>query len=140
MSELESGDTPILGLFADERQADAALSELHRRDVGSEAIKVVDKATADDVDPSAPLPAREAGASLGPLRPEVSADPQVTPENTAVKIEALQSVLMRLALSPEEALHYARNVFEGASLVIVPASTQRQEVISLLQQHGAANL
>lgn len=140
MTEVETGETPILGLFASERKADAALSALHRQGLGTEAIKVVDKATTDDVDPSLPLPARQAGASLGPLRADVEHEPEVMPESTAVKISALESVLMRLSLSREEARYYARSIYEGASLIIVPEATQREQVIALLQEHGAANL
>jgi hypothetical protein len=62
------------------------------------------------------------------------------PESTAVKISALESVLMRLSLSREEARYYARSIYEGASLIIVPEATQREQVIALLQEHGAANL
>jgi hypothetical protein len=140
MTEVEAGEAPILGLFASEREADAALSALHRQSLGGEAIKVVDKATADDVDPSLPLPVRQAGASLGPLRGGVEHEPEVTPESTAVKISALETVLMRLSLSREEAHYYARNVYDGASLIIVPGATQRERVVALLREHGAANL
>lgn len=133
----------VLGLFADERAADATLSHLAAQGMNQEAIKVVNKPDLDTVDPAIPYPAFKAGASLGPLRPEPEAMPgaELVEGATPDPQRELQQLLEELELDTEEASYYASGVYEGGTLVVVQAlsDTEASQIRQLLADAGAAH-
>lgn len=133
----------VLGLFDDERAADAALSHLAARGTNQDAIKVVNKPDLDTAGPAIPYPAFKAGASLGPLRPEPESMPGAQPAEgtTPDPQRELQQLLEELELDAEEASYYAGGVFEGGTLVVVqaPSDTEAAQVRQLLADAGATH-
>jgi hypothetical protein len=133
----------VLGLFDDERAADAALSRMAVAGMNQGAIKVIDTRDLDTAEPAIPYPAFKAGASLGPLRPEPESLPGAELAE-GVDDDAqrdLQRLLVALPLDDEGAHYYASGVYEGGTLVIVQVAdaTEAAAVRELLAAAGATS-
>jgi hypothetical protein len=133
----------VLGLFDNERAADAALSKLAIGGVRDEAIEVIRRPDLEATEPPIPLPAYQAGASLGHLRPEPETlpSPKIVEEAAEEPVRELEGLLAGLELDDEAARYYAGAVEEGGTLVAIHAKDEAgaEAIRRWLADAGAAS-
>jgi hypothetical protein len=134
---------PIIALFEQERDADTALSRLHRLGVARDQIKVVDQPAGAAV--KQPTAIDTVGATLSG-EPRLDYNPIVVEGMVAgagqtTPVINLEADLSALGVPAEGVAYFLNGVRRGGTLVIItPGGEEPAEVYELMTEAGAAKV